>query len=113
MGKSAVVAGTGFENGDGSERATIIRKHVKDGMPIFLVREPDNKHDPNAVAVFIEIGGLFGLGKSRKQIGYLKSSRSNIVASKLDAGEDITGSVKSHYAPGEKKHPRVSLELEY
>ena len=113
MGKSAIVVGTGFKNRDGSDRATIIRKHIKDGMPVFLVREPENEHDSNAVAVFIEVGGLFSLGKNRVQIGYVKSSRSNVVASRLDAGEKIAGKVKSHFAPDKKNHPRVSLDLDY
>jgi len=113
MGKSAVVAGTGFKNSNGSDRASIIRNNVKEGTVVFLVREPNNEHDPNAVAVFIEVGGLFGFGKSKKQIGYIKATRSNVVATKMDAGELILGKVKSFHAPEGKNHPRVSLELEY
>ena len=113
MGKSAVVAGTGFKNRDGTDRAAIIRDHVRDGMSVRLVREPDNEHDINAIAVYIEAGGIFGFGKRERQIGYIKASRSNTLAAKLDAGEDVSGKVKSHFAPEKKNHPRVSLELDY
>lgn len=113
MGKAAVVAGTGFKNSDGSDRASIIRSNVREGAKVFLVREPNNEHDPNAVAVYIESRVFFGFGKSKKQIGYIKATRSNVVAKKLDAGESITGKVRSFHAPSGKEHPRVSLELEY
>ncbi len=113
MGKAAVVAGTGFKNSNGSDRASIIRNNVREGMAVFLVREPNNEHDQNAVAVYIEAGGIFGFGKSKKQIGYIKATRSNVVAKKLDSGESIHGKVRSFNAPEGKSHPRVSLELEY
>lgn len=113
MGKAAIVAGTGFKNNNGSDRASIIRKYVREGTKVFLVREPDNKYDPNAVAVYITTGGLFGLGARKKQIGYIKAKRANVIAKKLDAGESIFGFVRSFHAPEGRDYPRVSLELDY
>ncbi|MFT6100828.1 MAG: hypothetical protein ACJAYF_003389 [Arenicella sp.] len=113
MGKAAVVAGTGFKNSNGSDRASIIRNNVREGTIVYLVREPNNEHDPNAVAVYIETSGFFGFGKSKRQIGYIKATRSNVVATKLDSGESIPGKVRSFHAPADKSHPRVSLDLEY
>ncbi|MFP4462997.1 MAG: HIRAN domain-containing protein, partial [Guyparkeria sp.] len=56
MSQSAIVAGTGFEG-----RAPIIRRHCKVGAPVFLVRERANKHDENAVAVYMPVPRFFGL----------------------------------------------------
>ena len=109
MGKDAIVAGTGFEG-----RAEIIRKHVKNGMPVLLLREPTNPHDPNAIAVLISVPRMFGLlGNSQVQIGYIKASAAKGLAAKMDSGTKVTGYVNSFYAPGGIEHPRVSLRLEW
>lgn len=109
MGRSAIVAGTGFEG-----RGTVIQRHCKEGRHVILERETNNKHDKNAVAVYIVIPRLFGLlGSSLKQIGYIKSNTAKSLAKRMDAGETITGYVKSYYAPQGRDHPRVTLELEY
>ena len=114
MGRSAIVAGTGFENPDGSNRCNIIRRFVRDGMEVTLIREQNNMHDPNAVAVYISAPRLFGLlGTSQKQIGYLKASAAKSIAKRMDDGEKITGHVANYYAPAGIDHPRVSLLLEY
>lgn len=109
MGKSAVVAGTGFEG-----RASIIQNHCKVGKTVILKREPSNSHDPNAVAVYLTVPRLFGLlGTSHKQIGYLKASKSPTVAKRMDAGETISGCVKYCLAPEGREVPKVTLDLEY
>lgn len=54
------VVGTKFPNKDGSSRAPLLDMCVE-GMPVTLEREPDNEHDPNAVAVHLKAG----------QIGYI------------------------------------------
>lgn len=109
MGRDAIVAGTGFE-----DRAKIIRRHVRDGMPVRLRREPNNPYDANAVAVLIEVPRLLGfLGRRLVQIGYIKSGAAKSIAPKIDAGILVTGFVKSFYAPDGRDHPRVSLRLEW
>lgn len=62
--------------------------------PIFLIREPSNEHDPNAIAVYTEAG---------EKIGYLKRQLALALAARLDAGEGyhaaitaITGGVEDH-----------------
>ncbi len=95
MGRDAIVAGTGFDG-----RAEIVRKHVRQGMLVQLRRELSNRHDPNAVAVLIEVPKLFGLlGKGWKQIGYIKSDAASHIAAKMDSGLSVTGFVKSFHAP--------------
>lgn len=41
---------------------------LKVGMEVELELEPDNPHDPNAIAVFARLGLIF---KSRVQVGYI------------------------------------------
>ena len=112
MGKAVVVVGTGFNNADGRSRADLIRKYCKPGTLLQLVREPDNPHDANAVAVVVEIPKILGLfGGGRVQIGYLREGTARSVAKRLDAGKIVTGRITSMYAPEGREHPRVSAEL--
>jgi hypothetical protein len=107
MRKTAVLAGTGFEGRD-----EIIRAHCRDGMPIILERQPDNPHDPNAVAVFIDVSRLGGLlGTSRKQIGFIKANTAKSLAKAIDSGKAVTGYVKSFWAPDGRDYPRVTVEI--
>lgn len=107
MKKNAIVAGTGFEN-----REQIIRKYCKNGLKVTLKREPNNEHDENAIAVFLEIPAMFGLlGKSSKQIGYIKATTAKSIAEKMDKGQEFKAKVVSYFAPSEKEHPRVSIEI--
>ena len=107
MERTTIVAGTGFEG-----RGAIIRRHCKDGASILLKREFKNKHDTNAIAVYLQTSRLFGLlGHSFKKIGYIKANTAASLAKKMDSGEKITGQVSSYYAPLGKEHPRVTLKL--
>ncbi len=109
MGRNVIIAGTGFNN-----RASIIRRFCREGMKAVLKREPDNPYDPNAIAVCIEVPRLLGLfGNVLKQIGYIKASAAKGLAKRMDEGLSIQARVTSFYAPSDREHPRVSLELEY
>jgi hypothetical protein len=109
MGRNVIIAGTGFYN-----RASIIRRHCHDDLNVVLKREPDNPHDPNAIAVFIEVPRLFGfLGRSLQQIGYIKASAAKGLAKRMDEGLVIQARVASVYAPSDRDNPRVSLVLDY
>ncbi|MCW8917162.1 MAG: HIRAN domain-containing protein [Magnetovibrio sp.] len=109
MGRNSIVAGTGFEG-----RAQIIRKHCKEGLFVQLIREPNNPHDPNAIAVHLSVPKFFGLmGQTSKKIGYIKASTAKSLAKKMDAGMAVRARIKSFYAPSGKDIPRVSLRLDY
>jgi len=109
MGRNVIIAGTGFHN-----RASIIQRYCHDGLKAVLKREPDNPHDPNAIAVFIEVPRLFGLlGHGLQQIGYIKASAAKGLAKRMDEGLVIQARVASVYAPSGRDYPRVSLELDY
>ncbi|WP_417315710.1 HIRAN domain-containing protein [Cycloclasticus pugetii] len=105
MKYSAIVAGTGFEG-----RADIIRRHVKPGMVINLKPEPENKYDPNAIAVHIKVRPWYLLFiPCEFQIGYLKKRLAATVSKKLREGGKAQASVKS--MDTYLDHPRVSIEI--
>lgn len=56
---------------------TIIREHAAPGMRIHLVREPNNKHDPNAVAAYLDTPD------GKQQIGYLTAHVAEEVSQNL------------------------------
>ena len=105
----AIVAGTGYEG-----RAERIRALCRDGAEISLRREPSNPHDAEAIAVWMRGSRVFGLWKAWTQIGYVKAPRADHLAPRLDSGEYrvVRAFVVSFYAPKEKEHPRVSIEIE-
>jgi len=77
----AVVAGTGLPNADGSLRSQLIRRHCKNGVSVYLRREPTSHDSANAVAVYLEAPRVLGLfGKVLRQIGYIKTSRVKDIA---------------------------------
>lgn len=76
---SLAVVGINYENADGGNRRFEVELCAP-GDPIHLHREPKNKHDENAVAVFTERG---------VQIGYLTAERAPWIGSKLAAGEEF------------------------
>jgi hypothetical protein len=107
MGRNVIVAGTGFEG-----RASIIRRHCRNGQNVSLRREPNNEHDSNAIAVCIETPVLFGLlGKRFQKIGYIKAAAADGLAEQMDRGLKVTARVASFHAPSGWDHPRVSLTL--
>jgi hypothetical protein len=104
MEYSAIVAGTGFEG-----REERIRALVRPGMEVYLVPEPTNKFDPNAIAVFVPVKKWYTFFfPAKTQIGYVKKDRAAFLKRKMDEGGKILGAeVVSMYT--EKHHPRVSL----
>jgi hypothetical protein len=112
MGKpvEAIVAGTGYRNEDGSDRSQIIRRYCRPGSAVRLVREPNNPHDANAVAVFLVYRWLFWTRSA--QIGYLKAGRAKKWAGLMDRGIPVNATVRSIFAPEDEKFPRVSMLLE-
>ena len=59
------VHGESFANPDGVSRQEILRR-AKTGAAAFLIPEPTNRFDPDAVAVYVDLGN----GETG-QIGYL------------------------------------------
>lgn len=89
------LAGVGerFENEDGSSRQEELARCQR-GEHVLLLREPDNRHDPRAVAIISERG---------VKIGYLGRDRAAWMASKIDRGlpvRAIVDRIKGAHLPG-------------
>lgn len=69
----------GFQFHDGE----YVWSSLKVGKRLKLVREPDNEHDTDAVAVYF--------GKS--QLGYVPRAGNNAIAQMLDRGEKLEASI--------------------
>lgn len=69
---------------------------TRPGRPAYLRREPDNQHDPNAVAVY----GVADTGRRRK-IGYVNKGLARSVAKRMDSGERISAWFMRGDPPGQ------------
>ncbi|AOT04698.1 hypothetical protein ASPU41_16620 [Arthrobacter sp. U41] len=69
----------------------------RNGQRVQPVREPDNGHDANAVAIHA--------GRPAKKIGYVNKQRASWVARLLDSGQDLDGIIIQSKASS----PRVLL----
>ena len=76
------VVGVTFVNEDGISRQSII-KELKSSDEVTLRREPTNKYDTNAVAVFTKYG----------QVGYIGKDYSSIIAPMIDAGAQLEAKI--------------------
>lgn len=76
-----------------------VRSEIRVGDALTLVREPDNRHDPNAVR--IEWRG--------RKLGYLPRAENRTVAAAMDGGEKVWGRVARL---GESADPWRRLEVE-
>ncbi|MDR6860542.1 HIRAN domain-containing protein [Variovorax guangxiensis] len=109
-GVRAIVTGTGFDG-----RAQRIRRFCQKGAPVELRREPNNQHDKDAIAVYMRCSMLFGLWKPWAQIGYIKASRADGLAPKIDSGAYTVQRAHVHSFdayPG-LEHPRVSIQIDF
>jgi hypothetical protein len=68
---SLAVVGAKHKNADGSDRELEIEACAP-GEPVELVPEPENEHDPHAIAVFSERG---------VQLGYISAERAPRIGS--------------------------------
>jgi hypothetical protein len=78
------VCGVSRKNQDGSRRQDIIAECRFD-EDLELVREPDNPHNENAIAVL-----RFSSGQ---QCGYLRANLASQIAPLMDAGVNVTAGV--------------------
>lgn len=98
------VAGINKQGLSGKHRQKVI-KTLKPGVPIYLVRQPDNPYDADAVALFTAGG---------EDIGYLPREFAAEIAGRLDKGSPVTAQVKAvepFKTEGGKTLRGVELEL--
>jgi len=90
------VSGVSHKNDDGIDRQEIIRQYCKAGIPLILQKEPENKFDPNATAIYIEINF------KKHQIGYVPSETNrNLKIEKYNVSiKNITGGTRDQMTLG-------------
>jgi len=106
------IAGVLQKNTDGSLRQEIIKKYCHKGDLLFIFHEPDNSHDENAIAVWIEVKGWFS--KKQYQLGYLPSdvAKSLILQLSQDSSLKPVIKIKSITGDGFGKRTRgVNIEI--
>ncbi|EBG0214471.1 hypothetical protein FIH25_17405 [Salmonella enterica subsp. enterica] len=102
------IAGLHAKNKDGTERKKIVRKYLapennKYAKPV-LVREKDNRHDKNAIAVYIMVHGLWD--DKCLQIGYLPREDAKEVSHFWDSGGKISNvEIARVWLPDNHKSP--------
>lgn len=106
----AIIAGTTHPNDNGTSRADLIRRYCRDGMQVFLVREPRNAYGSTAIAAYLEVPFLL-FWKRRVQIGYVKHNAAQKLAPKMDSGIRCRAIVVSHARPDIDEWQRVSIEI--
>jgi HIRAN domain len=67
--------------GSGHYEAALKAGKFTPGSPLKIAREPDNPHDPNAIAVYAE--------GARNKAGYVPAARAKTLAKLLDNGADL------------------------
>lgn len=78
---------------------------TRPGQVAHLVREPDNEHDPHAVAVH-----ALGRDGQRLKVGYVNKGLARRLAKRLDAGEELSAYFMRGYPPGvDEASPAVVL----
>ncbi|HZY98674.1 MAG TPA: helicase-related protein [Candidatus Baltobacteraceae bacterium] len=75
---------------------------LREGVRLDLLREPNNVHDPNAIAVYY--GNL--------QLGFIKRGIAAHIAPAIDAGERYRARVASLTGGGAEKHRGVNIYVE-
>ncbi|GAA0295560.1 hypothetical protein GCM10009128_12740 [Psychrosphaera haliotis] len=86
------LAGVTYDCPNGTNRQQVIRKYVKVGQRVFLVREPNNQYSPDAIGAWIVHKGFFK--NTKYHIGYIANSISCRLAGEIDGGKKVTGRVK-------------------
>ena len=100
IGFDCGVAGESFNNDDGTSRQLLLSR-VEPGMPVDLIKEPENPRDPEAIKVVVR-----GIG----QVGYLKSW----FAERVHEHESFGGRIQAKVAEvsgGTKRKPIYGITL--
>jgi hypothetical protein len=77
-----------------------VENEFKSGVPLSLVREPKNRYDSNAIAIY------FGLTK----IGYIPDAENTVLANMLDQGVHLETTITA-FNPEMPTWGRVEVEV--
>lgn len=104
------LVGTGYDG-----RAPVIRRFARLGSVVHLRRDAANAHDPNAIAIDLEVPLLWGLWRPRRHIGFVPKERAARLASRLDSGDLVVqrAHITNLYGLDWKDFPDVTVTVEY
>lgn len=107
---AAVVTGT-----DRMDQSLRVPASCREGANVRLQREPNNRHDANAIAVYVRARLLWGLWRPWRQIGYIKEDRAASWVERMDCGDYtlVSAKVDSIYAPVGLDRSRLSLRVTF
>jgi len=94
------VAGESFDNDDGTSRQDIIARLKQDDV-VLLRREPNNRHDQNAIAVMTAHG----------QVGFVSRAQAALLAKDMDQGKKIEARVGAIFG-GTDDAPSLGLVID-
>ncbi|BCY18654.1 hypothetical protein hrd7_25030 [Leptolinea sp. HRD-7] len=103
------IVGVSKSNEHGRSRQEIIEDDLSDGDDLSLVREPENRYDKNAIAVYP--GLHFDETDTDDRIGYLSGELAEKLAPKLDSGQYIECSILNITGGDEGKTLGVNIVL--
>jgi hypothetical protein len=93
---------TVITRGTGYHQAAVKAGRFTPGAPIRLVREPDNEHDPNAIAIYAE--------RARRKAGYVPRGTAKRLAKLIDGGADLVAVSLRGAGPGsEGVNPQILI----
>ena len=108
------IRGVTKENPDGANRQQIIKQYCRRGDALFLVREPNNPFDPNAIQVRrIVYGVTEDKHRLGEQIGYVSRDLAEDLAPKMDHEGFVLMAWIMNVAGGEdNKSLGVNIQIE-
>ncbi|NMC30717.1 MAG: hypothetical protein GYA45_11675 [Pelolinea sp.] len=106
----AQIVGESYDNEDGTSRQAEIKNFCKPGIPVKLIREPNNKYDKKAIGVWVRGKGFLSKEHDH-QVGYLNKEQAAEFAPILDAGHTVEAAVKK-VVGGTADKPHYGLIIE-
>jgi hypothetical protein len=81
------IVGLPFPNHVGTRCADVCRELLSAGDVVTLERDPDNAHDPDAIAVFAADG------RGRRHCGFIPARHTSWIGEQLDSGRGLEAKV--------------------
>src|SRR5271157_3920989 len=104
------IHGVTFPNSDGVSRQKLIRKYCRAGKSLEIIPEPKNRHDRNALGLWVKGRGFFFLS-THHHVGYVSSELAAELKPELKKGAILTARILEVTGGGWFKSYGVNIEL--
>jgi HIRAN domain len=104
------ISGVTFPNPDGTSRQRIIRRHCRAGKVLEVRPEPKNRHDRNALGLWV-MSRAFFIFPVWQQVGYVSKELAEDLKPYRRAGATITARILQVTGGGWFKEYGVNIEL--